>query len=182
MNAAEPRVIVGRAGYSGAPLVLVGPLGRAVSGAQPDSLLHLFPATPGLVPPPGGARMGGGKGSLSQRPRSRKTGRSHLPVVGVPEPAAQAGVLLHPLTVTSDGIYGEINQRQACLTQPVTAHHALCDVTSGGYWPLEPVSPQLQWGGMRLQRLILEPAEWDPHLHPFINASSQAGAQALGWA
>lgn len=69
--------------------------------------------------PRGGAQGRGG--CLSQRPRSRKTGWSHLPVVGVPQ---QPG-LLHPLTVTSEGIYGAINLRQASLVQLVTAQRAV---------------------------------------------------------
>lgn len=101
----------------------------AVSGYAAGTLPRPFPAAPGPLLSPGGARVGGGrKGSLSQWPRSRKTSRSHLPGVGVPRPTARAGNLLHPLTVTSDGIYGAINQSQACLVQPVTARHALGDL------------------------------------------------------
>lgn len=71
--------------------------------------------------PRGGAQGGG---CLSQRPRSRKTGWSHLPVVGVPSQLPQQPGLLHPLTVTSEGIYGAINLRQACLVQLVTTQRA----------------------------------------------------------
>lgn len=130
-----------------------------VSGYAAGTLLRPFPAAPGPLLPPGGARVGGGrKGSLSQWPRSRKTSCSHLPGVGVPRPTARAGNLLHLLTVTSDGIYGAINQRQACLVQPVTAHHALGDLwrllasgACGWLWGGRAHS-SLHWGAPHLHR------------------------------
>lgn len=77
--------------------------------------------TPFSCPPrPGASAWGGGKGVLSQRPWSRKTGRSHLPGVGLPGPAARQPGLLHPLTLTSEGIFGATNLRQACRVQLVT--------------------------------------------------------------
>lgn len=81
----------------------------------------------------------------------------------MPRPTARAGNLLHPLTVTSDGIYGAINQSQACLVQPVTARHALGDLRrflacGGG-----PSPPQVM-------------------LSSLITGSSEAGAQPVGQA
>lgn len=45
--------------------------------------------------------------------------------MGVPQQLPQQPGLLHPLTVTSEGIYGAINLRQASLVQPVTTHRAV---------------------------------------------------------
>ena len=45
--------------------------------------------------------------------------------MGVPQQLPQQPGLLHPLTVTSEGIYGAINLRQASLVQPVTTRRAV---------------------------------------------------------
>lgn len=89
----------------------------------------------------------------------------------MPRPAALAGNLLHPLAVTSDGIYGAINQRQARLVQPVTGRHALGDL---GRLLASGARGWLASGG--------GPSPPRAMLSFLITASSEAGAQPVGQA
>lgn len=81
----EPGVTVGRVDDSGAPA-----LRPVLRGFGVHSWI--------LCPAPflaecfrlGAPAWGSGKGGLSQRPRSRRTGWGHLPAVGGPQPAALA--------------------------------------------------------------------------------------------